>query len=233
MLEVALYAAATGGALLVGAALGCFRAPPKRLTAGMLAFAAGALVVAVAFELFEPAHRNAGLPRASAALLAGAATFIAVDLVLQRRAGADAAGLALVAAVTLDGVPENLALGVGLAESASYALLASIVVSNLPEAFGGAAQMRAGGASCARVLAVWGLTAVLLAVALVAGRTAADVASEEWLGMLTAFAAGAVLASLADSLIPEAYAQGGRSLPSLRAVDSSSRTPLRRSTDGG
>jgi hypothetical protein len=35
MVEVALCAAATGGALLVGAALGCFRTPPKRLTAGM------------------------------------------------------------------------------------------------------------------------------------------------------------------------------------------------------
>jgi ZIP family zinc transporter len=207
--EVALYAAATAGALLVGAALGCFRAPPKRLTAGMLAFAAGALVVAVAFELFEPAHRNAGLARASAALIVGATAFIAVDLLLERRAGAEAAGLALVAAVTLDGIPENLALGVGLAESASYALLASIVVSNLPEAFGGAAKMRAGGASSARVLFVWGVTAALLAVALVAGRIAADVASQESLGMLTAFAAGAVLASLADTVMPQAYAEGG------------------------
>jgi ZIP family zinc transporter len=175
----------------------------------MLAFASGALVVAVAFELFEPAHQQAGLARASAALLVGAATFIGVDLLLQRNAGAQAAGLALVAAVTLDGVPENLALGVGLAQSGSYALLASIVVSNLPEAFGGAAKMRAGGASRAHVLSVWGVTAVLLAVALVAGRVAADIAPAEWLGMLTAFAAGAVLASLADTVMPQAYAEGG------------------------
>jgi ZIP family zinc transporter len=175
----------------------------------VLAFASGAMVVAVAFELFDPAQRDAGLARASAALLVGAATFIAVDVLLQRTAGAEAAGLALVAAATLDGVPENLALGVGLAESGSYALLASIVAANLPEGFGGAARMREGGASSARVLLVWGATAVLLAVALVAGRVAADVASDEWLGMLSAFAAGAVLAALADSVMPEAYAEGG------------------------
>ncbi len=193
----------------MGAALGCFRTPPKRLTAGMLAFASGALVVAVAFELFEPAHRAAGLGRASAALLVGASAFIVVDLLLQRFAGAGAVGLALVAAVTLDGVPENLALGVGLAGGGSYALLASIVASNFPEAFGGAANMRQGGLSSRRVLLVWGLTAVLLAVALVAGRLGADVASEQSLGMLSAFAAGAVLASLADSVMPEAYAEGG------------------------
>jgi ZIP family zinc transporter len=207
--QALLYAVVTGGALVVGAALGCFRTPPTRLVAGMLAFAAGALIVAVAFELFEPAHRQAGLGRASVALVVGAATFVAVDLLIERYAGAEAVGLALVAAVTLDGVPENLALGVGLAEGGSYALLASIVASNFPEAFGGAAHMRKGGASSARVLSVWCATAALLAVALVAGRVAADVASEQWLGMLAAFAAGAVLASLADSVMPEAYAEGG------------------------
>jgi len=209
VLQVILYVAVTCGALVVGAVLGCLRTPPRQLTAGALAFASGALVVAVAFELFQPAHRQAGLVLASAALLVGAATFIAVDLLLQRRAGAQAAGLALVAAATLDGVPENLALGVGLADSASYALLVSIAVSNLPEGFGGAARMREGGASRARVLVVWGLTAVLLAIALVAGRLLADVASEQWLGMLAAFAAGAVLAALADSVMPEAYVDGG------------------------
>ena len=45
--QVLLYAVVTGGALVVGAALGTFRTPPTRLTAGMLAFAVGALIVAV------------------------------------------------------------------------------------------------------------------------------------------------------------------------------------------
>ena len=207
--DAALYAAATGGALLLGAALGCFRAAPKRLTAGHARVRVGHSSSPSRSSCSSLAHRNAGLARASAALLVGAATFIAVDVLLQRRAGAQAAGLALVAAVTLDGVPENLALGVGLAESASYALLASIVLSNLPEAFSGAAKMREGGASSARVLSVWGVTAVLLAVALLVGRVAANVAPDQWLGMLTAFAAGAVLASLADSVMPQAYAEGG------------------------
>jgi ZIP family zinc transporter len=209
VLQALVYAVVTGGALVVGATLGCLRTPPARLTAGMLAFAAGAMVVSVAFELFEPAYRQAGLGRASAALLVGAAAYIGIDLLIQRSAGAEAAGLALVAAAALDGVPENLALGVGLAESGSYALLASIVVSNFPEGFGGAARMRQGGASSARALFVWGLTAAVVAVALVAGRLAADVASEQWLGMLAAFAAGAVLAALADSMMPDAYAEGG------------------------
>jgi len=209
MRETLIYASVASGALLAGAVLGCLRRPPRQLTAAMLAFAAGALIVAVAFELFQPAHRDAGLARASAALVAGAATFIAVDLLLQRRTGADAVGLSLVAAVTLDGVPENFALGVGLAEGGSLALLAAVVASNFPEAFGGAAEMRAGGMSSSRTLRVWAVTAVLLTVALFAGRLASGVASDASLGMLMGFAAGAVLASIADTVMPQAYAEGG------------------------
>jgi zinc transporter, ZIP family len=207
--ETLLYAAAVGGSLLVGAALGAFRTPRRRLTAGLLAFASGALIVSVAFELFEPAHAQAGLAKASGALVVGSATFIAVDLWLERKTGAEAVGVALLAAVTLDGVPETLALGVTLAEGGSGALLLSIVASNFPEAFGGAAQNRRAGMSRARAFGLWAAVAVLLIATLFAGRLAADAASEQWLGLLAGFAAGAVLASLADTVMPEAYAEGG------------------------
>lgn len=81
---------------------------------------------ALAFELFEEAFTMGGAVRAGLGLLAGAATFVAVDTALdryvsgksgpeQREVVASGArsgvGLALLAAVTLDGVPENLALG--------------------------------------------------------------------------------------------------------------------------
>jgi ZIP family zinc transporter len=57
-----------------------------------------------------------------------------------------AAGIVLLAAVTLDGVPENVALGVSLGEgTGGLALLAAIFVANLPEALVGAASMRSQG----------------------------------------------------------------------------------------
>lgn len=209
MLRALLFAGVSAGSLLIGAALGSFRKPPQWVRGSMLAFGAGALIVAVAFELFVPAVREIGLGRASAALLVGSSVFIAVDLLLQRYAGSEAAGLALVAAVTLDGIPENFALGVGLAEGGSLALLVAIAVSNFPEAFGGAAAMRSAGRSAAHAFRIWAVTAGLLTAALFAGRLAAGVASPTSLGVLAALAAGAVLASLADSLMPEAYAEGG------------------------
>ena len=121
-----------------------------------------------------------------------------------------AAGLALLAAVTLDGVPENLALGVSLGEgTGGLALLAAIFVSNFPEALVGSASMRAQGRSHRFVVGIWALCAVLLTVAVAVGAGPLSRAEPETLSMPLAFAAGAVLASLADTLMPEAYENGG------------------------
>jgi zinc transporter, ZIP family len=122
-------------------------------------------------------------------------------------------GLALLAAVTLDGVPENLALGVSLAgEEAtgggSLALLVAIFASNFPEALVGAVAMRDQGRSAGYAVGLWGATAVLLTVAVVVGRQALATAAPSTLAFPLAFAGGAVLASLADTLMPEAFERG-------------------------
>lgn len=121
---------------------------------------------------------------------------------------------ALLAAVTLDGVPENLALGVSLINSGdegitgSLALLVAIFVSNLPESLVGAVAMRQGGLAKRSVVGIWGVTAVVLTVAVVLGYGTLSTFSEEVLAFPLAFAGGAVLASLADTLMPEAFEHG-------------------------
>jgi zinc transporter, ZIP family len=122
-------------------------------------------------------------------------------------------GLALLAAVTLDGVPENLALGVSLAGEeatggSSLALLVAIFASNFPEALVGAVAMRSQGRSAGYAVGLWGATAVLLTLAVVVGRQALAAAEPSTLGFPLAFAGGAVLASLADTLMPEAFERG-------------------------
>lgn len=131
--------------------------------------------------------------------------------------GALAVGLALVAAVTLDGVPENVALGVSLAADeagGSTALLVAIFASNFPESLAGAVAMRRGGRSPLFCLSIWGVTAVLLTLAVVVGRQAVAAVGTDQLAFALAFAGGAVLASLADTLMPEAF-EHGRPLNSL------------------
>jgi ZIP family zinc transporter len=129
--------------------------------------------------------------------------------------------LALLAAVTLDGVPENLALGTSLVTGASLSLLVAIFFSNLPESLVGAVSMREAGMSGRTVMLTWIACAIVLAAAVVLGRGVAGVLSDQVLAVALAYAGGAVLASLADTLMPEAF-EHGRPLNSFATAAGSS-----------
>jgi len=243
--EAALFGALASSALLIGALTALRVRLPERVLAGMLAFASGALITALAFELFLDSYEHGGLWRASIGILAGALVFTLLSLALDRWAARQAggesaavedddgstkldkdaasadrpatpastsgtAGLALLAAVTLDGVPENVALGIALVDgSGGLALLGAIFVSNFPEALVGSASMRAQGRSRGFVVGTWSGAAVLLAFAVVLGAGPMASLDPRTVSLPLAFAAGAVLASLADTLMPEAFEQGG------------------------
>jgi zinc transporter, ZIP family len=74
---------------------------------------------------------------------------------------------------------------------------------------GGAVGMRQQGRSRGFAIGVWSATAVVLAVAVVLGNVALSGVGEGPLAVLLSFAGGAVLASLADTLMPDAYREGG------------------------
>jgi ZIP family zinc transporter len=229
VLTALVFGLAASSALVIGALIGTRLDPPKRVTGVLLAFASGALISALAFELFEDAFELGGAWRSGLGLLAGALTFVVADTALDRRvagkAGPDArevsgagsrggVGWALLAAVTLDGVPENLALGVSLVEGTSLTLLVAIFFSNLPESLVGARAMREEGRGARAVLSLWLTCAVLLAAAVVVGRLVAGGLGDPVLAFALSFAGGAVLASLADTLMPEAF-EHGRPLNSM------------------
>jgi zinc transporter, ZIP family len=211
--EAILFALVASSALPAGALIAVWRPPSRAVTAGLLGFASGALITAVAFELFEKAFEHGGAWRAGIAFLAGATAFVLVDAWLERRKARQQArggvvGPALLAGVTLDGVPENLAMGVALLEGSAVSLLVAIFASNLPEAIVGAQKMREQHGR-EDVVLIWTATAVLLALAVVVGYVALEGVSANGLSWPLGFAAGAVLASLADTLMPEAFGEGG------------------------
>lgn len=210
MLQTVLFAAGASLPLLIGAAVGVFWRPPQRLLATGMAFAAGALISAVAFELFEKSYEDGGATTAGLSFAAGAVVFVAVDTLIDRwNRHSSGIGLALLAGVTLDGIPENTALGVSLAGGGSIALLVAIFVSNFPEALGGAAKMRENDQSRRFVLVLWSTATILLALAVVAGDLLFSSANKQQLAIPLGFAGGAVLASVIDSLAPEAFEEGG------------------------
>jgi zinc transporter, ZIP family len=253
MWEAVLFGVLATSSLVAGGVLGSYWDAPKRVTGVMLAFASGAMVSALAFELFPEAVELGGVAPAGGGLLAGAAVFVVVNTWLDSRvappeeaselaeakddvpdveeeapgelagaalqqrekvqlAAASGVGLALLAASILDGVPENLALGVSLADQepggGSLALLAGIFAANFPEALVGAVAMRSVGRSVRSTAGLWLATALLLIPAVVIGRVALAGADPGTLAFPLAFAGGAVLAALADTLMPEAFERG-------------------------
>jgi ZIP family zinc transporter len=219
--EALLFGAVASSGLVLGAVVGVGLRLPERVLALLLAFASGALITALSFDLFEDAYEKSDPWTAGAAFLAGAIAFVAVDSWLDRRIGGGdgrgpatrVAGWALLAAVTLDGVPENLALGVTLAEGVgSLALLLAIFASNFPEAVVGSAAMQESGHSGGTAVAIWCATAVILAASVVAGAAFIPESRGAAASIPLAFAAGAVIASLADTLMPEAFKGGGPSV---------------------
>jgi ZIP family zinc transporter len=215
VLNVILFGLAASSALVIGAVAGAFWTPPKALLASALAFASGALITALAFDLFQESFERGGAWLSAIGLLLGAATFVAADELLDRYiegASDGVSAFALLAGVTLDGIPENMALGVSLLETSgagALTLLVAIFFSNLPEALGGAVGMRQQGRSRRFAIGVWSATAVGLAAAVVLGNFALSGMREVPLAVLLSFAGGAVLASLADTLMPDAYREGG------------------------
>jgi ZIP family zinc transporter len=110
----------------------------------------------------------------------------------------------------LDGIPENLALGATLEESGGVVLLVAIALGNTPEAISGAAKMRdQHGMSHRSAALIWAATGVVLVVVTIASAAVADQLAAETLSTTQAFAGGATIAVLADSLMPEAYREGG------------------------
>lgn len=175
---------------------GAYWRPPRRLVAAALAFASGALITAFTFGLFEESFKTGGAWLSGMGLLAGAAAFVAADGLLDRYiegAGGGVSGFAILAAVTLDGVPENMALGVSLLQGVgTLTLLVAVFASNLPESLGGAVGMRDGGRSRRFIISVWTITAVLLAASAVLGNTVLSGVGEGPLAVLLAFAGGLV-----------------------------------------
>jgi ZIP family zinc transporter len=196
--------------LVLGALLAGLRRWPDRLLGVVLGFGAGALIASIAFELWEEGLEQGGpLPLAIGVAL-GAAVYFTADRLVERWAaragGGAAAGVPLALGALLDGIPEQLVLGFGLANGAgvSVALVVAIFVSNLPESIGSSADLLDGGVKRPAVLGIWSVVAVLCALATVAGWALADTAGVGFRTGLSGFAAGALLVMLVDSMIPEA-----------------------------
>jgi ZIP family zinc transporter len=198
--------------LVLGMFLGLAREWPGRLVGLVLAFGAGALVSGVSFELFEEGVAVGGAWAVGLGLGCGALVYFVLARALERRSSGAAGGTALALGAFLDGIPEQIVLGIGIAagEGVSVGLLVAIFVSNLPEAIGSATDMRDAGERPRRIRLLWFAVAALCALATPLGFFLAERTGGHFQAAINGFAAGALLVMLVDSMIPEAASKSGR-----------------------
>jgi len=220
-LEAGLWGLVGGGALVLGALIAWFAQVSRDVVATVMAFGAGVLISAVAFDLMEEAEANGGLPATAAGFLAGALVYLGANAVLARHGAhmrkrsdnqpseqdQSGSGMAIAVGALIDGIPESIVLGLGLIAggAVSPTVLAAVFISNVPEGLSSAAGMKRSGRSATYVFGVWIGIAVASGLAALLGYAAFGDASPQLVAVITAVAAGAILTMIADTMIPEAF----------------------------
>ncbi|SNR68479.1 MULTISPECIES: ZIP family metal transporter [Hymenobacter] len=224
----------SGSALLLGAAAGYFLNVPQRLIAAIMAFGSGVLISTLSLELMEEAYEKGGFDSTGLGFVGGAAAYTFANWLLARygakhrkrsghqqhaertavqqgqnpgnKSGADN-GMALAIGALLDGIPESIVIGLSMLAGGTVSMVAvvAIFLSNLPEGLSSAAGMKKAGRTPQYVLLLWAGIAVISGLSSLLGYTVFSGFSADVVAATTAVSAGAVLAMIADTMIPEAF----------------------------
>lgn len=220
MIEAGLWGLAGASALVIGALIGLAGRVPRQVVALALAFGGGALVSALAFDLTQDAFEQGGTLPVAGGLAAGALVFFAGDQIIHRRGGgrrgkrmakASDNGPAIVLGALLDGIPESVVLGSTLIAGGGVGVpfLAAVFISNVPEALSAAADLRREGHRPEWIIGLWVVVALVSGLAAALGYALLGGMGESAVPLIQSFAAGAILTMLADTMIPEAFEDGG------------------------
>jgi len=209
--------------LVIGALIALtFHISPRAIGL-IMGFGAGVLISAVAFDLVEEAvGLSAGRGAVITGVFAGCGVFFFGDQLIDRFGGSErkdvngdqkgGSALAIVLGTVLDGVPEPMVIGLTIYNGGAvgFAFLAAVFLSNLPEAIASTAGLASSGWPKARILWMWTAIALLSGLASLAGYALFQNSSPDTVALVLAFAGGAILTMLADTMMPEAYEEAGK-----------------------
>jgi ZIP family zinc transporter len=229
MMEAFFWGAVGASALLVGALVAFVATPGKKFIAVVMALGVGLLLGSISFELIDEAVQSAEVALVGLYTLIGAAAFTGGNRLLDKRGGGDrkdsggdqASGspMAIVLGSVLDGIPESFVLGLTVLEGGvSVALLVGVVLSNLPEGLSSSSGLRVAGWSRGRVVRMWAIVIFVSALSALLGYALLDPTHGHTGAFAQGFAAGALIAMIADTMLPEAYEVENLSTGSLVAI---------------
>lgn len=211
----ALAGLAAGGALIAGAVIAWTVDVPRRVVAGTMAFGAGVLISALAFDLVLEAQSAGGLMPTVIGFGTGAIVYVVANQLLDRldqrnprgRGEGPGTGTGIAVGALLDGIPESAVLGLSMVggSGVSVPVLMAIIISNVPEGLSSTAELKASGRTGRWTLLLWGGIALACALAAIAGFVVLEDAPGEVTAVVTAIAAGAILAMICDTMIPDAF----------------------------
>jgi zinc transporter, ZIP family len=223
-LQAAGWGALSASGLLIGAVAGYYTSLQHTAIARAMTFAAGVLLAVVAVDLVINARDAASLHWTVTGLLSGAAVFSSVNWVLSRRGARDrkrcgecveqpeeerqpGSGLAIAAGTFLDGVPEGVVLGLGVLHHGApgSGTVAAFFLANIPEALSSSAGMRRARRSARYVFGVWIGIALMISLAAAVAGVVFRGTGPAVRATFEAFAAGAILALVSETMIPEAF----------------------------
>lgn len=213
-----IWGLASGSALIIGATIGLYANLSRHTIALVMGFGSGILIAVVAFDLVDEAFLESSLVPVVIAFLTGAALFTAVSVVLatlgarhRKRSHGEAHSdnaQAIAIGSIIDNVPESILIGLTLIDGEGIALATFIAIflSNVPEALSSSAGMKAAGRKTRNIFLIWAITMAMSGIMSFVGYTVFAgfplVAT-----MMQAAGAGALLAMISDTMIPEAFAE--------------------------
>jgi zinc transporter, ZIP family len=223
MIKVIIFSFLTGFSLILGTVIGTSFRIPQKVIAAIMAFGSGVMICALTFGLMEEAFKHGGFDAVIIGFLVGGFIFILGDFLIHRIGGRtrkkrkhfkllrETNGKAIVLGALLDGIPESIALGISLLSKNGIGLLmvAAIFLSNLPESISSIDDLKKEGFSKKRIYFIWLLVGVSVMITALLSYLFLENLNLNFMGIIESFASGAILAMLADSMMPEAYEEGG------------------------
>jgi len=223
MLTALSFGLISGFSLFLGAWVGTIFKFNQKTIAAFIAFGSGVLICALTFGLMEEAFSFGGFDAVIIGFLLGGLVFIIGDYLLHVFGGRkhrrlqmvktkkEPNGLLITFGAVLDGIPESIALGVTLFSGGGKGILmlAAIFLSNFPESIASLNGLRQQKFSKTKIYGIWIIVGAVSAAFVVFSYLFLKDIDPDIIGALEAFAAGAILAMLADSMVPEAFEEGG------------------------